>query len=449
MGYEGGTVEEILGKLKACLLRDDQRPYLKSNYRLTPDQFNVNGMAPAGAAITRQELDRLSKDPSRDAFGTGTTRPIVIRDMGGHQTFTNTKAIVNARLDEKTVQPPGAFIGRDPNGHPNGQFSDYFSNWGPTVPEKPDAAYQATVADYRNANRVGLTMILHPGGDVESLKVLKQVADDGRLTVRVNQAMSAFEVRGKTEATAVDQLIAELNDRRRRYHGYRSPTSPGDIAVDTVKISCDGIAEFPGQTAAMLEPYRVNTGTLDKPVFAPGSRRGEDPSCSDAALGFDKLDEAKWTIHVHAIGDRAVREALDNFEAIQADNEPWDRRHTITHLEFVRDEDMARLGGLGVVASMSTVCFQRDMWTVTATERRRPRDRQRLAGPSTVDALDGDRADRDARGAGESETCDLPGAAERAPCADIPASGEGCDDRCCLPDASRQRSWLDRRRETR
>jgi predicted amidohydrolase YtcJ len=118
----------------------------------------------------------------------------------------------------------------------------------------------------------------------------------------------------------------------------------------------------------MLEPYRVNIGTPEKPVFAPGKRRGEDPSCSDARLGFDKLDEAKWTMHIHAIGDRAVREALRNFEASQSENEPWDRRHTITHIEFVRDEDRARFGGLGIVASMSAVWFQRDMWAVTATE---------------------------------------------------------------------------------
>jgi predicted amidohydrolase YtcJ len=369
MGYEGGTVEEVLAKLKTCLLRDDQVAHLKSNFVLRPDQFNVNGMVPPGTTITRHDLDRLSKDPSQDRLGTGTTRPIVIRDMGGHQAFTNTRAIVNAGLDEKTVQPPDGFIGRDPNGYPNGQFSDFSSNWGPSLPRGRDADYHDTVADYRNANRAGITMILHPGGSVESLGVLKRVADEGNLTVRVNQAISAWEaVRGKTEPTAVHKLIAELNDARRQYDGYRSPASPGDITVDTVKISCDGIAEYPGQTGAMLEPYRVNTGTPQKPVFTPGTRRGEDPSCGDARLGFDRLDEAKWTIHVHAIGDRAVREALDNFEASQAENEPWDRRHTITHIEFARDQDIPRFGKLGIVASMSTVWFQRDMWTVTATE---------------------------------------------------------------------------------
>jgi len=368
MDYEGGTVEEILARLKACLLRDDQAAHLKSNFLLRPDQFNVNGMVPAGTTITRHELDRLSKDPSQDPFGTGTTRPIVIWDMGGHQTFANTKAIVNAGLSENTAQPPGSFIGRDPDGYPSGQFSDYFAEWGPSLPRDPNADYQATVADYRNANRVGITMILHPGGDVDSLKVLKRVADDGSLTVRVNQALSAGEIRGKTDPAAVDRIIAGLNDLRRQYDGYRNPASPGDLTVDTVKIFCDGIAEFPGETAAMLEPYRVNTGTPQKPNFEPGTRRGEDPSCSDASLGFRKLDQAKWSIHVHAIGDRAVREALDNFQASQTANAPWDRRPTITHLEFVRDEDMPRFGKLGVVASMAAVWFQRDMWTVTATE---------------------------------------------------------------------------------
>jgi len=331
-------------------------------------------MLPLGTTITRHDLDRLSADPSRDPFGTGTTRPIVVGDMGGHQAFTNTKAIVNAGLDANTVQPPGAFIGRDSNGYPNGQFSDFFPEWGPSLPRAPDAAYQDLVADYRNANRVGITSILHPGGDVESLRVLKRVADDGNLTVRVNQALSAWEIRGEKDPAAVDELIAKLNDLRQQYDGYSSSVSPGDITVDTVKIFCDGIAEFPGETAAMLEPYRVNIGTAQNPVFAPGDRRGEDPSCSDASLGFEKLDAAMWSIHVHAIGDRAVRETLDNFESSQVRNEPWDRRHTITHIEFVSDEDIPRFGKLGIVASMSTVWFRRDMWTVTATEGYVPPD---------------------------------------------------------------------------
>jgi predicted amidohydrolase YtcJ len=367
MDYEGGSVETVLDKLKACLLRDDQAPHLNTNFVMSPGQFNVNGMLPSGTTIDRHMLDRLSKSPAEDEFGTGTTRPIVIGDMGGHQTFVNTKAIQNAGLDANTPDPPDGFIGRDPDGYPNGQFADYFADWGPSLPGEPDGGYSATVRDYQDANRVGITSILHPGFSASVLPVLKRLADDGKLTVRVNQAISA-DIRGETSPAAVDAVVRELNTSRAQFDGYRSVASPGDITVDTVKVFCDGVAEFPGQTAAMIEPYRKNVGTPESPVWVPGDRRGEDPSCSNAALGFDKLDEARWSLHVHAIGDRAVRETLDNFAANQAQNPRWDRRPTITHAEFVTDRDIRRFGRLGVVASMSSVWFQRDMWTVDATE---------------------------------------------------------------------------------
>ena len=262
MGYEGGTVEAILAKIKACLLRDDQVAHLKSNFALRPDQFNVNGIAPAGTTITRHDLDRLSRDPSQDQFGTGTTRPIVIGDMGGHQTFTNTKAIANAGLGENTVQPPRSFIGRDPNGYPNGQFSDFLAQRGPSVPREPDADYRAAVADYRNANRVGITMILHPGGDVGSLRVLKQVADDGKLTVRVNRAISAGrsgedrpsccgQAHRRTERhPPTTQRVQQCRESWRRHGGHR-------------ERFCDGIAEFPGETAAMLHVSREHRDTAE------------------------------------------------------------------------------------------------------------------------------------------------------------------------------------------
>lgn len=364
MNYEGGTVEAVLAKLKACLVRNDQAPQLRTNDVLAATEFNVNGMLPRGTALTRHDLDRLSKDPSEDQFGTGTTRPIVVGDMGEHQSFTNTKAIQNAGLDANTPEQPGGFIGRDPDRFPNGQFADFSADWGPRNEE--GAEQDGPLEDYQNANRVGITSILHPGFAVSP--ELKRLADEGKLTVRVNQAILASEIRGETDPAVIDGVIAKLNAVRAEYDGYRSPASPGDITVDTVKIFCDGVAEYPGQTGAMIEPYRKNTGTPQNPTWVPGDRRGEDPSCSNSALGFTKLDQAHWSLHVHAIGDRAVRETLDNLTAINAQNPQWDRRATIAHDEFVRDDDIARFGRLGVVASMSSVWFERNMWTIDATE---------------------------------------------------------------------------------
>jgi predicted amidohydrolase YtcJ len=368
LDYEGGTVEQVLGKLKACLLRADQAEYLDSNYQLFATELMGEGMQPPGTRLDRHILDRLSADPADDPFGTGTTRPIVILNMDNHKMYTNTQAIVNAGLDENTPDPPDGFIGRDPDGYPNGQFSDFRADWGPETPEPPDFDYTSKISEYEHMNSVGITSTMNPIGGGEDLELERRIADNGSLTVRVNQALAGFALGGATDPAFIDSIVSGFNGIRDEFDGYASPASPGDISVDTVKMFCDGVAEFPGQTASMIEPYRVNIGTPEDPEWVPSDWRGPDPSCSDSLLAYDKLDEAKWTIHSHAIGDRAVREALDNYEAIKAGNEPWDRRDTITHLQFVDDADIPRFGELGVIASMSMQWNQRDAWSVDGIE---------------------------------------------------------------------------------
>ena len=100
----------------------------------------------------------------------------------------------------------------------------------------------------------------------------------------------------------------------------------------------------------------------------PGTLRGEDPSCEDAKAGFVALDRARWSIHIHSLGNRSARVALDNFSAARRANGRWNSRHTITHLEFVHPADMRRFGPLGVVASMTLNWAGRDAYTVDAVE---------------------------------------------------------------------------------
>jgi predicted amidohydrolase YtcJ len=118
----------------------------------------------------------------------------------------------------------------------------------------------------------------------------------------------------------------------------------------------------------MLKPYNVNSGSVDKPVWRPGTSRGPEPACSEAKQGFIELDKAGWQIHVHAIGDRATREALDNFQAARDANGARDLRHTITHLQAIDAADIARFASLGVVASMSLQWARRDAYSVNYTE---------------------------------------------------------------------------------
>ena len=366
MGYEGGTVEQVLAKLKACLLRDDQAGMLHSNLRLTATNLYLGSLVPPGTRLTRDILDRLSADPAADEFGTGTTRPIVVRDS--HEFSTNSQAIINAGIDENTPDPVDGFIGRDANGVPNGLFADFSADWGMSPPAPDDSTYLSRVQNVAEATRKGITSYLRPGGTVEDLETWQRVADDGLLTIRVNQAIRVDEVRGETDPTAIQAIMDTLNAARADYDGYRSPSSPGEIHVDTVKIGCDGVAEFPSQTASMLEPYNVNVGTAENPIWEPGTWRGEDPSCADARPGFVALDKNKWSIHIHSLGNRSARDALDNFQAARKTNGRWDSRHTITHLEFVTPRDMRRFGPLDVVASMTLNWAGRDAYTVDNVE---------------------------------------------------------------------------------
>lgn len=373
LGYEGGTVEQVLGKLKDCLLRDDQLGYLDSNYQLAAFYLNAEAMVPAGAQLDRHILDRLSATPAADEYGTGTTRPIVVRNSDFHKLYTNSIAIANGGVTAET-DPDGGYIGIGDDGLPNGIFSEFRADWGP-MPEQPaDAELRAKADNISIANSMGITMFEVPHSDrggsrEQALLEWSQLADGGQLTAHVNQTLRVTaDVRGVTEAAELDQLLADLDDLRTRYDGYSSAASPGDLTFDTVKIHCDGVAEYPAQTAAMLQPYRENVGTPEAPVWQPTTNRGEDPSCEDSVTAFSALDADRWNIHVHAIGDRAARIALDNISQVTAENSTWDRRHTLAHLQFVNRSDVSRFARLGVVANMSLQWAQRDAYSVDAVE---------------------------------------------------------------------------------
>ena len=370
MDYEGGTEDYVLGKIKAALLREDQIGMLKSNYVLTANYFNSQSMLPAGTHLTRYMLDRLSSDPSQDPMGTGTTRPIRVVDLDGHTFIVNSKAIENARVTSTTPDPPDGTIGRDANGVPNGFFADYTPQypWGDTPPRPANADYVARLLSIQDYNKKGTTSIWRSGGGTSDLEIWKQMADNGVLTMRVNQALGAGWVRGETDAAVIQSEIDKLNAAKAQYDGYSDSTTPGTLTVDSVKIFADGVVEYPSQTAAMLEPYNVNIGTFESPIWLPGTWRGEEPSVEDATLGFKMLDAAHWTIHVHAIGDRGVRATLDNFEAAQKSNGVWGSRHTIVHVEFVDPADMPRFGALGVVPNLQLQWAERDTYTVDAVE---------------------------------------------------------------------------------
>jgi predicted amidohydrolase YtcJ len=350
MGYAGGTIAEVLAKLQACLDSPKQAVYKGTNVQFYATQFFGEAVLPHGTVLTRDDLDRLN-----------TTRPIRLRNADGHKSWLNSRAIENAGIDANTAVPPGGQIGRDANGRPNGFFADMeIGNWGETVPDTEAERVELVRRTIADANRMGITSVFVPGGGEDQVTSWSKVQDEGGLTLRVNLGLSVDSfVHGTSDVAALRQQIAQLDDYRKYAQGL--------IAVSSVKVYCDGVMEYPAQTAAMLRPYNVNTGSRERPNWTRGTLRGPDPACSDAKQGFVELDKAGWQIHVHAIGDRATREALDGFQAAREANGSNDLRHTITHLQAIDAADILRFPALGIIASMSLQWARRDGYSVDYT----------------------------------------------------------------------------------
>lgn len=350
LGYEGGTVPQILARLQACLDRNDQKAFAGTDTRFAAAYFFGEAIEPPGAALTRYDLDRLP-----------TTRPILVRNADGHKFWMNSRAITRARIDETTPDAAGGTIGRDASRKPNGFFADYHvEDWGVKAPVTEESRLDRVRRTVADANGAGITAVFIPGGGEDEIAQWARLQDEGGLTLRANLGLSASFVLGTPEAARLRERIDALGAYKRYAKGL--------IDITSVKVMCDGVMEYPALTAAMLAPYRVNAGTREKPDWRPGTSRGPDPSCSHARPGFVALDAAGWQIHVHAIGDRATRDALDAFEAARKQNGDRDLRHTITHLEAIDEADVPRFGKLGVVASLSLQWARRDAYTVTGTE---------------------------------------------------------------------------------
>ena len=363
MGYEGGTIDYILGKIKTALERPDQAGMLQSNYVLNCSYFSGASILPAGTELTNHDLDRLSLPVSSgDPMATGTTRPIVVTDLDGHKKWVNSQAMLNAGITNQTPTPPGSTIGHYPDGQPNGFFADFSATWGLAVPTSDK--YLGFLTSIQLYNQTGTTSIEKASGSLTDLPVWQQMADNGDLTMRVNSQVSASWVHGATDPTFIQSKIDALNAARAQYSGYMSPNSPGSLTVDTVKVFADGVVEYPAQTAAMLEPYNIWSGT----AWVPGPSSGDPNTVKDAVPGFLALDANHWTIHVHAIGNRAVRDTLNNYALIKKTNPKWDRRHQMVHVQFVDPKDMPRFGKLGVVPDMQLQWAELDTYTIDALQ---------------------------------------------------------------------------------
>jgi predicted amidohydrolase YtcJ len=191
------------------------------------------------------------------------------------------------------------------------------------------------------ANRFGIVSIIEASAGPETLDAYAALDKSGELTVRVLASLYVDTDRGVAE-------VRRLAGLRRRYAG-------GRLKATAAKIFADGVME--PHTAALLEPYIDRPGDRGTPLL--------EPEAFDALARA--LDLAGFQIHVHAIGDRAVRMALDAFEAAGRSNGFRDMRHHIAHLELIDPADIPRFKQLGAAANFQALWAYADTYITDLT----------------------------------------------------------------------------------
>lgn len=271
-------------------------------------------------------------------------RPALLAASDGHSAWANSRALAIAGITRATQDPAHGRIERDVSGEPSGTLREdavelvarHLPKY--TAREREDGLRKGLGV----ANGFGLTSLQEASaleGDLAAYAALDAM---GALTARVSAAIKA-----DTDEVLAD--VPRIRELRAKYRGKR-------FHADAVKIFADGVLET--RTAAVIEPY-IGYGTdRGKTNLDPGDFR---------ALAT-ALDRDGFQIHVHAIGDRAVRDTLDALEAAQKANGVRDARHHIAHLELIDPSDVPRFRRLGVVANFQPFWANGDLYITEMTE---------------------------------------------------------------------------------
>jgi predicted amidohydrolase YtcJ len=279
--------------------------------------------------------------PSRellDQLGGG--RPVYLTNRDGHGAWVSSRALEIAGIDAATPDPPDGRIERDADGSPQGTLHEGAATLvGRHLPALTlDDRLRGLLLAQEHLHARGITawqdaIIGDYLGSGDPLPVYLAAARAGTLTARVQGAL--WWDRGR-DGGQLPEILA------RREEGQA-----GRFRANTVKIMQDGVAE--SFTAGMIDPYLDMCGCQT-------ANRGL--SHVDAAALRDyvtMLDAHGFQVHLHAIGDRAVRESLDALEAALAANGANDNRHHIAHLQVMHPNDIPRFAALGVTANVQAL----------------------------------------------------------------------------------------------
>jgi predicted amidohydrolase YtcJ len=329
---------DLAGAIGTAALQQRLAAYAKAH----PDRPWITGRGWAygdlGTVPHRKILDAVVSD-----------RPVWIDDRDGHSGWANTKALDAAGVTRITKDPEHGVVVRDETGEPSGLMKESAKDLiakhvpVPTADEK----YRALKKGVELLASYGLTSVQDAGtleGDPagtseENLPVFDRLMAENALKVRVYGALPFV----KDPSPALLAHYRELQER------HKSPR----LRLLSVKGFVDGVVD--AKTAVMLEPF-VGGGN--------GILNWKPEELNRTAAAYDK---ERYQIRLHAIGDQAIRLALDAFESAARANGALPgggRRHRVEHAEVPSPADRARFKALGVVASTQALFANPDKTTL-------------------------------------------------------------------------------------
>ncbi|MEV6702727.1 amidohydrolase family protein [Streptomyces sp. NPDC051453] len=330
----GGGLELGQCDLSGATTLDEYRRRVSAYAQAHPDTEWITGggwsmEAFPGGLPTAAELDALVPD-----------RPAYLVNRDHHGAWVNSRALQAAGIDARTPDPADGRIERDADGAPTGMLQEGAANLIGRL--LPPVTLEQRITGLLRAQELmhslGVTawqdaLLGEHANLTDPTDAYLATAADGRLTARVVGSLWWDRSRGTEQ---IDELVA------RRAAGTR-----GRLRCTTVKIMQDGVAE--NGTAALLGPYLDGCGCASDNSgisFVPPL---------DLQKYVTELDARGFQVHFHALGDRAVREALDAVEAARRANGRTDTRPHLAHLQVVHPDDIGRFRELGATANLQAL----------------------------------------------------------------------------------------------
>ncbi len=327
------TADAVLAKVRECTQTMAAKPWV------------VGGGWPlsvfAGGNPKKEVLDAIVRD-----------KPAMLSAADGHSAWVNSKALELAGITNDTPDPKDGRIERDPVTRvATGTLRE--SAVGLVAKHAPETTAAERLDGLRRTMALlaksGVTAVQEASagsgaegsGASDTMETYVLAEKRGQLTVRVVAALGTDNARGPEQ---VDDLVK-----------LRSRYTTARVKPIAAKIFADGVIE--PRTAAMLTDY------TDRPGW-----RGE-PNFTEAALHalVLRLAESDFNVHIHVIGDRAVRMSLDALEAAQSRTSVRGQRHQLAHLEVIDPADIPRFRKLGVIANFQALWAYADDYIVDLT----------------------------------------------------------------------------------